>query len=176
MIEAGTAFGSGGHPSTALALWLMGQLPPDFTPQQVLDIGCGSGVLSVAAALRWGVPVLASDIAAAAVEQTTRNAQDNSVGTLVTTVRADGCRHPEITRSAPYSLILCNMLADVHIMLARDLTALCAPQGMLLLSGILRWRLPDVLAYYAALGFHPAHQETEGDWAALLMTKESYAL
>lgn len=171
MIEAGTAFGSGGHPSTALALWLMGHLPPDFAPQQVLDVGCGSGVLSVAAALRWGVPVLASDIATAAVEQTTRNAEDNGVGALMTVMRADGCRHPEITRRAPYPLILCNLLADLHIMLARDLTALCAPQGMLLLSGILRWRLPDVLAYYAALGLNPTHQETEGDWAALVLSK-----
>lgn len=170
MIEAGTAFGSGGHPSTALALWLMGQLPPDLHPAHILDVGCGSGILSVAAALRWGTPVLASDLAAPAVAQTQANAEANGVGALVTTVHADGCRHPEITRRAPYDLILCNMLADLHIMLARDLAALCAPQGNMLLSGILRWRMPELLTYYAALGFHPVLQETEGDWAALVLS------
>lgn len=168
-LQAGAAFGDGGHPSTALALWMLAALPPDFPHGAILDVGCGSGILSLAAALKWDAPVLACDIDLRAVEQTRTNAQDNGLAHRIQAVRADGTQHPHIAAGAPYGLLLSNILTDLHIRHARDFARLLSPQGRLLLAGILVWRIPELLAYYAALGYMPEQEERSGDWAALLL-------
>lgn len=174
VIQAGESFGSAGHPSTALALLMLANLAEaGFAPRRVLDIGCGSGVLSVAAALIWpDSRVTASDIAAAAVAQTRANAEENGVAARVAALLADGGNHPEIAAAAPYDLILSNILADVHVRLARDYARLLAAEGKLLLSGILRWRVPELLAYLTPLGFSCGKPAEEHDWTALLLRKE----
>lgn len=169
LIDAGQAFGDGTHPSTALALWLLGGMEETFRPGNALDIGCGSGILSLAAALKWGIPVVASDIASEAVTQTRANADANEVGARVTVVRADGAKHPQIAAHAPYGLLMSNILTDMHIRNARDFAALLAPGGRLLLSGILAWRTQELLGYYDTLGLSPLQREDGDGWSALVI-------
>lgn len=170
LIEAGQAFGDGAHPSTALALWLLGGMEASFRPRNALDIGCGSGILSLGATLRWGIPTVATDIAPEAVAQTRANAEANGVASLITVLRADGTKHPEVASHAPYDLLMSNILTDLHIRNARDFVALLAPGGRMLLSGILAWRAQELLGYYDALGMEPLAQETSGDWAAFVLS------
>ncbi len=169
VIEAGEAFGSGAHPSSALALWLLGAMPQYPAPRHILDIGCGSGVLSIAAALKWKAPVVAVDIAQEAVEQTRANARANQLDDAITVFQANGCNHPQVKAGAPYDLIISNILSDVHIRLARDTAALLAPEGTLLLSGMLRWRVPEITAYYDQLGLVVTAEESQDDWVSLLL-------
>jgi len=169
LIEAGAAFGDGMHPSTALALWMLATLPEEFAPSHALDVGCGSGILSLAVALKWQIPVIASDIAVEAVEQTRANAEVNGARELITAVRADSAHHPEISAHAPYDLLVSNILTDLHIRNARHFASLLAPGGRMLLSGILQWRMAELLGYYAALGWEAQMQEREGDWAAVII-------
>lgn len=171
MIEAGAAFGSGGHPTTALLLWMLARLPENPAPACVLEVGCGSGILAVAAALKWRVPIIATDIAPEAVAQTQANAETNGVGELITTLRADGCKHSEIAAQAPYDLIVSNILADLHIRHAADFARLLAPGGRLLLSGILQWRGAELLSYYEQLGLVSEEEQKDGDWVGLLLKR-----
>ncbi len=175
VLQAGHAFGDGAHPSTALALWMLATLLEDFRPRNALDIGCGSGILSIAAALQWRIPVLACDIDAVAVAQTQMNARDNDLLDLVSSVRADGVRHDGIRAGAPYDLIMSNILTDLHIRHAREMARLLAEGGVMLLSGILTWRVPELLAYYEALGCYARAQENDGDWTALLLGHKNVA-
>jgi SAM-dependent methyltransferase len=104
----------------------------------VLDVGCGSGVLAIAAAKLWRVRVLATDIDPIAVEVARGNCRANGVGPLVRTAVADGLEHPLVRRSGPYDLILANILAAPLITLAPVLSQALARGGCAVLSGLLR--------------------------------------
>ena len=95
LIDAGTAFGTGHHGTTrGCLLALAGLATAGFAPRRVLDVGTGSGVLAIAAARLWRVPVLATDIDAEAVARAAENARLNGCGGLVRCIVADGVRHP----------------------------------------------------------------------------------
>ena len=119
-IEAGLAFGTGHHETTALCLRALsgsrlrrhkaGVAPHHDGRPRVLDVGCGSGVLGIAAAKLWRVPVLATDIDPIAVDVARGNCRANGVGPLVRSVVADGLEHPIVRERAPYDLIVANIL------------------------------------------------------------------
>ena len=110
-IEAGMAFGTGHHESTALCLEALCRLGKTRRFQRVLDVGCGTGVLAIAAAKLWHRRVVASDIDPIAIEVTRENARMNSSAPEIQTIVADGLDHPQIRASAPYDLICANILA-----------------------------------------------------------------
>src|ERR1700743_1139973 len=95
-IEAGLAFGTGHHETTALCLGVLSDLAKRRTFVNVLDLGCGTGLLAIGAAKLWKRPVLASDIDPIAIEVTDENAQGNGVAPLVHAVTADGLTHPAL--------------------------------------------------------------------------------
>ncbi len=126
----GAAFGLGDHPTTVLTLRLLRRTWwPGAT---VLDVGCGSGVLSVVAA-RLGAPyVEAIDISPAAVEATVANAERNGVaGAISVSTR------PLAAIDEPFDLVLANLLAPVLVDLAPELRRVVAPSGALIVSGVL---------------------------------------
>jgi len=96
-------------------------------PRSVLDVGTGTGVLAIAAARVWRVPVLASDIDPVAVCTARENARRNGVASFIRFLRASGTRHPEIRRSAPHDLVLANILAGPLRRMAGDLARCTAP-------------------------------------------------
>ena len=110
-IEAGLAFGTGHHETTTLCLTALTELARGKRFTSVFDLGCGTGVLAIAAAKLWRQRVLASDIDRVAVEVTRGNARDNAAGPLVHAVTADGLDHPAITARARFDLIFANILA-----------------------------------------------------------------
>ena len=173
-LEAGpAAFGDGEHPSTQLAVAILQELSAVFEPANILDMGCGSGVLSLVACQLWPeCHVLAADIALSAVETTKRNATRNKASHRVFAVRSDGTSHLEIRKRAPFDLILCNITADPILAMTGELAKLLRQDGgLILLSGVLAWRMDEVLESFAQHGVNLAADriEAEGGWNAALL-------
>jgi ribosomal protein L11 methyltransferase len=166
-IEAALAFGTGHHGTTAGCLELITELVRRERPRTALDLGTGSGVLAIALARLAHAPVLASDIDPVATAIAAHNARLNHVQAYVTTVTATGFRNPLIAGSAPFDLIVANILARPLIRLAPAMAAHLSPGGSVILSGLLaRQRLP-VLSAYVGQRFRHLRTLTRGGWASL---------
>ena len=110
-IEAGLAFGTGHHETTALCLDALTQLARVRRFRHILDLGCGTGVLAIAAAKLWRVAITATDIDPVAVAVARDNARINREAPFIRAVTADGLVHPAIRTHAPFELIVANILA-----------------------------------------------------------------
>ncbi len=156
------------HPSTEAALTAMRGL--SLCPKRVLDVGCGSGLLSFAATALWpGCTVVACDISAQAVADTQANIDAHDLSAHIRVYRSDGLSHPEIQASAPYDLIVCNLLAETLVAHARTILNALMPEGMAVLSGILAWRLPQVIQTYQALGAPLVEEISVQQWRAVVV-------
>ncbi len=168
-IEAGLAFGTGHHETTALCLSVLSELARERNFRNVLDLGCGTGLLAIGAAKLWKRPVLASDIDPVAVEVTRENARANCVAPLVRAVTADGLTNPILANGAPYDLLIANILAGPLTQLAPSITKALAPGAMLVLSGLLRNQEALVTSFYRSLRF--IGRRRNGPWSALVLEK-----
>lgn len=170
-IEAGLAFGTGHHETTALCLNALSRLATRRRFAHVLDLGCGTGVLAIGAAKLWRQPVLATDIDPIAVEVARENARANGVAPLVRAAVADGLTHPAIARMAPFDLVLANILATPLAQLAPALSAAVASRGIAVLSGLLRNQENLVLSFYRAQGLKLRQALRDGPWSALVLER-----
>jgi ribosomal protein L11 methyltransferase len=171
-IEAGEAFGSGHNATTALCLEALDALARRRPPRRVLDLGCGSGVLAIAAAR--AVPaarVLATDSDPVAVTIARGNARLNRVGTHVRMLEAAGLAHPALRRGAPFDLVLANILPGPLIALAPALRGAMEPGGVAVLSGILDRQEREVSATWRAHGFRLMRRLQRAGWTALVLVK-----
>lgn len=165
----GGAFGDGRHPSTQGMLAALEAIDPSvFTPTNALDMGAGSGILSIAVARQFQCPVLAVDISAQAIETLQQNARVNGVDKHVEGISADGFKHPAISTRAPYDLILMNILAEPLVTMAADASVFLAPGGLLLMAGLMRWQEPAIIVAYQLLNLELLHRLTLGDWVTLV--------
>jgi len=162
------AFGDGSHPTTQLLLQIIDNID-NFTPSRALDMGCGSGILSLAMARRWPCPIDAVDTEAASVTATRENAKNTGFATQITAYQANGFTHPHL--SPGYDLIAMNILAEPLASLARDAYRFAAPEGLTLLSGILRHQKEHIVDGYQQVGFELLHSLTLGDWVALVVVR-----
>jgi ribosomal protein L11 methyltransferase len=170
-IDAGLAFGTGHHGTTAGCLAVFDDLLRGNTFRNVLDVGSGSGVLAIAAAKRGCPRVLASDIDPVAVAVARENARINAVASRVDCVTAAGMLSPAITRRAPYDLVLANILAPPLQAMARDLAAAVRPGGFAILSGLLPQQKARILAAYRLQGMCLVRAHVREGWLTLLLVK-----
>jgi ribosomal protein L11 methyltransferase len=170
-IEAGLAFGTGHHETTALCLVALTDLARRGWRHRVLDVGCGTGVLAISAAKLWRQRVLATDIDPVAVEVTRENARGNAGAAFVHAVVADGLTHPAIRARAPFDLVLANILASPLTRLAPSIAASLAPGGLAVLSGLLRWQENLVLSFYKGHGLKLHRIARQGPWSALVLER-----
>lgn len=161
-LDPGLAFGTGTHPTTALCLdWLDGAALADRT---VIDYGCGSGVLAIAALKLGARSAIAVDIDPQAIIATLDNAQRNGVSErLVAMTVADA-------RLQPADIVLANILADPLEQVASTLAGLVAPRGDIVLSGLLSSQATRLATLYAAW-FDMAPAAIRDDWARLAGSK-----
>jgi ribosomal protein L11 methyltransferase len=165
-LDPGMAFGTGLHPTTRACLELLDEMAP--MPDRVLDVGSGSGILSLAA-LRLGADrVVGYDTDPLAVEATSQNAAANGVGERFE-VRAGTL--PPAPADEPYPLVLANLVAAVLIELNARLAAHTAPGGTVIASGIIEPREPEVEAALRAAGLEVAGRRTDGDWVSLRLVR-----
>lgn len=169
VVDPAHAFGSGSHPTTRACLAAIERLvrPGDV----VADIGCGSGVLAVAAARRGAVEVRAVDIDPQAVVATTANAARNGVGPLVHASRS-GTEHLAPDR---FDVVVANIGAATLCESAPMIGALPTPEGVLVLSGVLASQVDAVDRAYAAHGFVIERTESDGDWCTLELRRADRA-
>ncbi|MCQ8781491.1 50S ribosomal protein L11 methyltransferase [Aurantimonas sp. CSK15Z-1] len=170
-IEAGQAFGTGHHETTAGCLEAIDRILSMRMPQNALDLGTGSGVLAIALALRGRVPVLATDIDPVAVRVAQENVRANRVHTLVQTAVATGLSAAAIRDQSPYDLIVANILAGPLMRLAPGIARALTRDGDLVLSGILGRQRNAVLAAYRVQGLFHRHTLWRGDWVTLHLTR-----
>jgi ribosomal protein L11 methyltransferase len=170
-IEAGMAFGTGHHETTSLCLKALSELACKRRFRRVLDLGCGAGVLAIAAAKLWHEPVTASDIDHVAVAITAENAAANGETARVHALLADGFDEDELRGRARFDLIVANILSGPLTKLARPLVAALAPGGIAVLSGLMRDEEDLILRAYAKVRLNKRRVMRDGPWSALILSK-----
>lgn len=141
-LDPGLAFGTGSHPTTAMCLAALAQAPP--RGQRVLDYGCGSGILAIAALKLGAASALAVDIDPQALQATRSNAGRNGIGPDALDILSPDTEPPV----ADFDLVLANILAAPLVALAPTLARSARPGGRVLLAGLLDWQAGEVMAAY----------------------------
>ena len=169
-LDPGMAFGTGLHPTTRLCLAALEGLADRgaLDGGRLLDVGCGSGILAIAAAKLGAATVLGVDLDPIAVEATTENAVRNALA------RRIAARHGSLpTGDPPFDLILANLIASVLVALAPLLGEELRAGGTVLASGIFVDREADVRSAFEAVGLVVTGRTTEGEWVALEAVRRS---
>lgn len=159
-IDPENAFGSGDHETTRLVLQMLEQRVTG--DERVLDVGCGSGVLSIAAILLGAASAVAVDIDEDAVVVTRRNAEINRVASFI-----EASSQPVESIRGEYDIVLANIETRVLIHMPDALRARVAPGGFLVLSGILQQERDELLTAYAAMRLEQCLEE--GEWCSCLL-------
>lgn len=178
LIEAGQAFGTGGHETTSGCLSMLDAMKRRGAHfRHIADIGTGTGLLAFAALHLWPhACATASDIDPVSVDVSEGNAAINGVplgtmpGKLALCV-ATGTDHPLIRERAPYDLLIANILAGPLIELAPSFAEVIADGGTLILAGLLNTQVETITTAYRAQGFRLAERVDTGDWPCLRMVK-----
>jgi ribosomal protein L11 methyltransferase len=166
-IEAGLAFGTGHHGTTAGCLEMLEQVVRREHPRNALDLGTGSAVLAIALARLARIPVLATDIDPVAVNVAAANARLNRVKAFVETVAAPGFHHPIFAARAPFDLIVANILARPLMRLAPEMAGHIALGGSIVLSGILDRQRDAVISAYVGQQFRHVRTLHREGWVTI---------
>lgn len=163
-LDPGMAFGTGLHPTTRLALAALESLADrgGLAGRHVLDVGCGSGILAIAAVKLGAASVLGLDTDPIAVEATAANAARNDLGELI------AAREGSVPSGyPPFDVVVANLIASLLVDLAAPLRDELLPRGVLLASGIFVDRQTEVCEAFAAAGLDVRTRTADGDWVAL---------
>lgn len=166
-IEAGLAFGTGHHGTTAGCLEMIEMVVRREHPRNALDLGTGSAVLAIALAKLAHIPVLATDIDPVATKVATENARLNQVLGLIETRTAAGFHDPAFARRGPFDLIVANILARPLMRMAPDMARSVPLGGSLILSGILERQRNAVIAAYVGQSFRHVHTLWRNGWVTI---------
>lgn len=182
LIPTSQAFGTGQHATTAGCLAMLAHMKANgAVVRNLADIGTGTGLLAFAGLHLWpGARAIASDIDAVCGPVVATNADANGVplgdgpGKLAMVI-APGMDHPLLRLSAPYDLLIANILAGPLIELAPEFAAAVKPGGHILLAGLLATQEKAVRAAYARAGLRLAARQVRGDWSILWLRRRATA-
>jgi ribosomal protein L11 methyltransferase len=166
-LDPGMAFGTGLHPTTRLALLAIEERAERGPLGRTLDIGCGSGILAIAAVKLGATRVLGVDIDPIAIEATEANARHNRVNKRIRAV--EGSVPTEVS---PFDTVVANLIAGILVELAQPIVEELVPGGSLLASGIFKDREADVRSALDRAGIRFFNRWQESDWVALEGVRE----
>lgn len=168
-IDAATAFGSGEHFTTKGCLMAMEEISRFKRPRKILDMGCGSGILGLAAALTFHTNIVAADIDPESVRVTKENAKINHLSRYITAYAGNGYKPLIIRSKAPYDLVFSNILARPLTLMAKDLASVLAPDGLAVLSGMLYRQEAWVLDAHRRVGLNLKKRYRLEGWSTLIV-------
>ena len=169
-VDAGAAFGTGRHATTAGCLEVLDRLGRKVRARRVLDIGTGTGILALASARIWPeATVVAGDIDPMAVAAARANARCNRI--TLSAIRADGLRNRALLAYAPYGIVLANILYRPLLRLAPALVRVLEPGGHLVLSGILDWQSKPLRLRLRAAGLRTEAVLSREGWSTLVLRR-----
>ena len=172
LIDAGEAFGTAHHATTLGCLLAIDRLTRAKSFFHVFDLGCGSGVLAIAAAKALPhAEIIAADLDPQSVKVATENVRLNGAASRIALVVASGIGHPKVRSRAPFDLFIANILAGPLIRLAPSISRSIVPGGTLVLSGILIPQAAEVIATYRAHGFSLARHDRLTGWSTLTLER-----
>ena len=172
-IPAAEAFGTGDHGSTKGCLIALNKMDYAFKSKLInsaLDMGCGSGILSIAIAKRWRVPVISSDIDPIATDVCRRNIRINGVKNYVKCLYGSGYRHRKIKKHK-FDLIVSNILSRPLMILAKDVGRHLCPGGWAILSGLLSDDVNKILITHHWHGLRLVDRIKIDNWQTLILKK-----
>ncbi|RAK51264.1 50S ribosomal protein L11 methyltransferase [Phenylobacterium deserti] len=168
-IEAGAAFGTGHHGTTVGCLIAYDRLLKRKSFRRVLDVGCGTGVLAIAASKTGANVAVGTDIDRVSVRIANENAKLNR--SQARFVHAWGLNDTKVRAKAPYDLVFANILAPPLVFLSQDIKMALKPGGLAILSGLLRTQERRVLAAYTSKGFRLVRRLHRDAWATLVVQR-----
>jgi ribosomal protein L11 methyltransferase len=172
-IDAGGAFGSGSHGTTRGCAMMLAKHCPDAKRLKIADIGCGSGILAMAAAkLRPDATIVAVDNDQIAVDVAADNFKQNDVA-FIHRGQSDGYGAELVKKYTPYDVITANILPKPLTEMAGDAAACLALQGVLIVSGLMEMHRRDVIAAHQSAGLELIDSESIDDWTVLVMQKKA---
>lgn len=163
VLDPGLSFGTGNHPTTAFCLRQLARCRKTGQSQSVLDIGCGSGILAIAAVKLGYAPIQAFDFDPQAVRVARENARQNKVSGRLSITRQDVTRLPFRTRHK-YDVICANLISDLLLAEMKRIIARLRHGGTLLLAGILRKEFPEIQRACQPFGLTLARCRVEKEW------------
>ena len=172
LIEASMAFGTGHHGTTKGCLLALEQLiKVGFKAKNVIDVGCGTAVLAMAAARIFSANVIASDIDSVAHSVAKMNILANGLDRNIQCFEASGFAHEQIKTKNPFDLIFANILLAPLLALATDISKYSLSGGYVVLSGILSEQAELVVKKYTGVGFSLSNQIEIGEWVTIIFRK-----
>lgn len=168
-LDPGMAFGTGHHPTTELCLRWLEDLPVEG--KSILDVGAGSGILSIAAARLGAGPIDAVEVDDVAARALTENLEMNGVDQRIRVHVGDFGAGVGLNRT--YALVIANIISSILIRLAEPLSRAVSSDGRLLLSGVIDRHLDQVKSTFGDLGMNVVEERQIGDWYALLLERNA---
>ena len=164
-IDPGMAFGTGTHETTSLCVKMLEKYQKES--DKVLDVGCGSGILSIAAALLGAEDVLGVDIDPVAVEVAAENIELNGVANVAK------AQYGDLTKGIDYKadIVVANLMADLVMMLSEDVARHMQPGGLFISSGILVEKEVQVTEHLRSQGFGIVEVREDGGWCCIVCRK-----
>ncbi len=174
-IDPGRAFGTGTHETTSLCIRALEDVIPRAAresggPVSVLDVGCGSGILAIAASKLGARGILGIEIDPVAVEVAAENVRLNGLSDAIDVREGDLTK--DLPEDAKYRVVVANLMADLVIMLSKDVKKHILPGGYYISSGILVEKEPAVRAAVEAAGFAVVGVPVDGEWCAIVAKAE----
>ena len=170
-LDAGMAFGTGHHGTTAGCLLALDKLSKKRSFRQVLDLGTGSGVLAIAAAKLHRAKITAADNDPVAIEIARRNTRMNDMANRIDCVVSDGFHNRRIAEGTSYDLVMANILAGPLKKMARDIAKNTAPGGYVILSGLLPHQKSAIATNYRIQNLVMNNWFVLDNWLTLILRK-----
>jgi ribosomal protein L11 methyltransferase len=170
-LDAGAAFGTGRHASTAGCLLAFDRLAPHRRVGRALDLGCGSAILAIAIAKTWGSRVLAADIDPVAIDVARGNIRANGVAKQVRAFTSQGFNAADLRRAQPFDLIVANIQLEPLVAMAADIARRARAGAAVVLSGVLETDGALLASAYAQAGLRLGEVIHFEEWATLIFDR-----